>query len=240
MTLNWKSRYRELRQAIAIITAIALLVVSSFIISNRVARAQNATQVPGFFALESNLYPAATTTGQGGTVTNPSSNFVIDISGGPVYCSGDTGFISPGSMTLAASTTFLVVYNCAQGRVYSKTAVTGPGSSGTSQLNQPGNPASILYALAGIEVPLSTVVCNATACGNGGNGSITDSRSTSQFGPTGPYLSGYTFSGLPSTAADGVIIMCTGCTQPTAGSATCTTGSADVLAARMAGAWRCF
>ena len=225
------------------VVATLLAVAVSFIIAfgNAPVNAQfsgvNPAYVPGFFALAGNQtnFQPAVTTGAAGTVTNPASNFLMQIDGGPIFCGGGEDNITESNVTLAASTTFLVVYNCGNNTVYAKTAVTGPGSSTTST----GIPATILAAIPGVEVALATVVCNATACGNGGNGSITDSRSAANF-PNGKQLSKIAFASLNASAPDGAMVLCTSCTVLTTGSATCTSGAGNVLAVRVTGAWRCY
>lgn len=144
------------------------------------------------------LNPATSVTSQGGAVTNPSSNFVINITAGPVVCpGGDLQYMASTQMTLPASSTNLLVFNCqSQPSVYAKQAVTGPGSNGTTA----GAPASVLFAIPGVELPLATVVCNATACGNGGNGSITDNRVAGIF----PIISDWSMF-VPETACGGAV-----------------------------------
>jgi hypothetical protein len=120
------------------------------------------------------LNPATTTTAQAGNITNPSSNFVINVSPGPIVCpnSGATDWVNQSQMTLAASQTYLIVYNCPLAQVYAKQAVTGPGSSGTTV----GVPSSVLFAIPNVELNIATVVCGSTNCGNTNNGTITDNR----------------------------------------------------------------
>ena len=128
-----------------------------------------------------------------------------------------------------------------QQNVYAKTAVTGPGSQGTNAINGPGFPAQILAPIPGVEVPVALVVCNATACGNGGNGTITDQRPVANFPGAGTPLNTSAFANLPTTnVTDGTILLCTSCTTLTTGSATCTSGAANVFAVRIGGAWRCY
>jgi len=198
--------------------------------------AQYGPTVPiGFAAPSANFTTLATSTGAAGLVTNPASNFLIQVDGGPVWCFGGQDQIPEDNITLLASTTYLIVYNCQSNFVYAKTAVTAPG---TPSPNQPGVPATLLFAATG-EVPLATVVCNATACGNGGNGSITDARPLGAF-PLAHMIPQTTFANLPSTYADGGVLLCSSCTVLTAGSATCTSGAGKALAVRVSGAWRCF
>src|SRR5229473_1806783 len=133
----------------------------------------------GYFASATNASAPTTVTGAAGTVTNPASNFVMQVDGGPIYCLGANEIISESNITLSASGTFLIVYSCPQNLVYAKVGVTAPGTSTTT----PGVPISLLFPAAG-EIALATVVCNATACGNGGNGSITEARTPLLF-PSG-------------------------------------------------------
>lgn len=187
----------------------------------------------GFAAPAVNFAPLTTTTGAAGTVTNVASNFLIQVDGGPVWCSGGQDQIPENNIQLAANTTYLIVYNCQSNYTYAKTAVTGPGSQGTIP---PGVPTSLLFATFG-EVPLATVVCNATACGNGGNGSITDARSVSQF-PVGHMLTQVTFANLPTTYPNGAMVYCSTCTLPAA-PATCVGAGTGSIAFRINGAWVC-
>lgn len=128
--------------------------------------------------ISTQLNPATTTTSQGGVVTNPSSNFIINVTAGPIVCPGnDLQYMSPAALTLPASSTNVLVWNCqTQPSLYAKQAVTAAGTGSTA-----GTPATLAYPIPGVEIALATVVCNATACGNGGNGSITDSRSAANF-----------------------------------------------------------
>jgi len=228
-----KSRFLA---AAALIGAAVILSLASF----REVRSQQgfvgATQVPGFAAMSVNStsFSPAVTAGAAGTVTNPASNFLIQVDGGPVFCSGGEDSIAESNITLNASTTYLIVYNCVSGAVYAKVGVTAPG---TQSPDQPGVPPKLLFPLPN-EVSLATVVCNATACGNGG-GSITDSRTATNF-PNGKQLSKIAFASLNASAPDGAMVICSSCTQPAAGSVACTSGAVAVLAARVAGAWRCF
>jgi hypothetical protein len=150
----------------------------------------------------SQLNPATAITSQAGAVTNPSSNFVINITGGPIVCvGGELQYINAAQMTLTANTTNLLVYNCATNPpLYTKTAVTGPGSNGTSQLNQPGNPTSLLFATPGVETALATIVCGSTNCGNTSNGSITDNRNVNNF----PIITDW-FEFVPAPACAGSV-----------------------------------
>lgn len=125
------------------------------------------------------LAAAGSATNQAGTVSNPSSNFIVNVTAGPVVCpGGDMQYINASTLTLAANTTNLLVWNCAsQPSLYTKTAVTGPGSSGTTV----GVPTSLLFATPGVELPISTIVCGSTNCGNTANGSLTDARVLANF-----------------------------------------------------------
>jgi hypothetical protein len=223
---------------LAVIAAVVLALTPGPAVKIVHAQFVGAAQVPGFAAAATNASaPAAI--GNALAVTNPASNFLVLVQGGPLYCNGALAEIGQSTIQLAASTTYLIVGNCAQQVVYAKTGVTGPGSVvGTSSV---GTPASLLFAIPGVEVPVATVVCNATACGNGGNGSITDNRPLANFPALGTPLNTIPFANLSTTnATDGSIILVTGATQPTTGSATCTSGAANVFAARVAATWRCY
>ena len=179
-----------------------------------------------------NTFQPVTATGAAGAVTNPASNFIIQVDGGPVYCSGEQNSIAESTLTLQANNTYLIVYNCPLSQLYAKQAVVGPGSgTGTA-----GQPSSILFATPGVEVPINTVVCNATACGNGGNGSLTDARPLASF-PTGALQTGsVTFANLPATFPNGAALYCSNCTLA---SSPCTGASTGAMALRVNGAWRC-
>jgi hypothetical protein len=149
--------------------------------------------------LPSQLNPATSTTSQGGVVTNPSSNFIINVTGGPIVCgSGEIQYINASAFTLPSNSTNLLVYNCVTNNppLYTKQAVTGPGSNGTSALNQPGNPTSLLYAIPNVEIPIATIVCGSTNCGNTSNGTITDNRTAGYF----PIITDW-FEFVPATAS---------------------------------------
>lgn len=187
---------------------------------------------PFGFSPAVNTFTPTVISGAAGATTNPASNFIVQVDGGPIYCAGSQGSIAESTLTLQASQTYLIVFNCPQELLYAKQAVTGPGSSGTSV----GVPNSILFAVPGIEVPISTVVCNATACGNGGNGSITDSRPLASF-PAGPLQAGSVlFANLPATFPNGATVYCSNCTLA---SSPCTGASTGAMAHRVNGAWRC-
>jgi len=185
----------------------------------------------GFFAQATNASAPTTVTGAAGTVTNPASNFVLQVDGGPVYCLGSNELISESNITLAASTTFMIVYSCPQNLVYAKVGVTAPGTGAT-----PGTPATLLFPAAG-EIALATVVCNATACGNGGNGTITDARTASLF-PSGALQYGrVTFANLPTLGIPiGTTLFCTDCTtaNPCAGA-----GAGHLAVRQTAAVWMC-
>lgn len=231
-----KNQHSVLKSILAIVSA-AIIVLGSAIIGaelNSVVHAQfGPSVIPGFVAPNNSTANAAI--GTSGTVTNPAANFVVQVQGGPVYCNGNQSTMATSTLTLPASSSRLVVYNCPQELMYAKGPVVGPG---TASPDQPGVPSSLLFATPGVEIPLATVVCNATACGNGGNGSITDARTVGNF-PAGTMVNSSTFANLP-TVPDGTVIICTSCTQPAAGSTACAAGAAVVLAARVGGAWRCF
>src|SRR2546423_15100142 len=115
-------------------------------------------------------------------------------------------------------------WTCVVEQLYAKPAVLGPGTSATT-----GLPNSFLAPLPGIEIPIATVVCNATACGNGGNGSITDARPVSAFPGAGMPLNTTLQANLPSTnVTNGTIIFCTDCTTASA----CTGAGTRALAGR--------
>lgn len=170
---------------------VALLVVPSLY---RPLHAQIVKIVGQTFAI--NQYQPSSSTGLAGAVTNPASNFIVQVAGGPIYFNGSVQAIGQATLTLPANSTNLVVWNGTLEQLYSKQAVTGPGSQGTSA----GVPTSLLFATPGVETGLATVVCNATACGNGGNGSITDVRQLSAF-PAGMYMAGHVNQAAAGTAA---------------------------------------
>lgn len=230
-----------IRKLTAVVFVLALVAAGIYLLPTHPAKAQVggvATVVGAVSPI--NQFQAASGTGAAGAVTNPASNFIIQVQGGPVYFGGNMQSIAQSQLTLPANSTNLVVWNGYKEQLYSKQAVTGPGSQGTNAINGPGIPTSLLFADPNQgEIPLATVVCNGTACGNGGNGTITDNRPLASFPSGGVRLDAVTFANLPSVP-DGATIICSSCTQPTTGSATCTSGAAVVLAARVGGAWRCF
>ena len=206
--------------------------------------AQFAAQVPGFAVAATNATPP-TVIGSGLAVTNPASNFLVLVQGGSVYCSNGTSAgnglqetVGQSTLQLAASTTYQIEWNCPSQALYAKTAVTGPGSPSP---NQPGVPLTILAPIPGVEIPIATVVCNATACGNGGNGTITDNRPLGNFPGGGSPLNTVTFAGLPTTnVTDGTLLICSSCAVAVGGaSATCSSGAVTNLAIRQGGAWVC-
>jgi hypothetical protein len=185
------------RRLILAVSTVAVLSCVMLLLPIRHIAAQQlgvATVVGG--VSPSNQFVNASATGLAGAVTNPASNFVVQVSGGPIYFAGVITEIGQVTLTLPASSTNLIVFNGTNQQVYSKQAVTGPGSSGTTV----GVPASVLFATPNVEVPLATVVCNATACGNGGNGSITDNRPLANF-PAGAYMAGHVNQAAAGTAA---------------------------------------
>lgn len=220
----------QLKRIGIVLTALALLfgvaAGVSIVHPRHVTRAQiGATGVPGFYAFGTSAFPPAITAGQAGTVTN-TSGLQIQIDGGPVFCSGNQSNISESLMTLTASTTFMVVYNCPQDALYAKTAVTGPGTSPTT-----GLPSTVLAPIFGVEIPLATVVCGASTCAT-----ITDVRPTSQF-PSGVQQAGsVTFANLPATMPNGAMLYCSNCLLA---SSPCTGASTGAMALRVNGAWRC-
>jgi len=161
-----------------------------------------------------NQFQQSVATGLAGAVTNPASNFIVQVAGGPIYYGGVVTEVGQSTLTLPANSTNLIVFSGFGQQVYSKQAVTGPGSSGTSV----GVPTSLLFAdpTRG-EIPLATVVCNGTACGNGGNGSITDNRPLAAF-PAGLYVGGHLNQAAAGTAAAGAF----------AGNATLASGTVTV------------
>jgi hypothetical protein len=193
-------------------------------------------QAPGFYTSATNAAPP-TVIGNALAVTNPASNFLLLVQGGPVYCTSALAEIGQSTIQLQASNTYLIVVNCAQQTVYAKTAVTGPGSQGTNAINGPGFPAQILAPIAGVEVPIALVVCGNTNCGNTANGSITDQRPLSAFPGLGTPLETVAFANLVTTnATNGHIVYCDTCAVATA---PCTGASTGALAIRVNGTWRC-
>ncbi len=189
-----------------------------------------ATQVPGFFSGGVNAV-VNTAVGNAGAITNPASNGIVLIQGGSVYCNTSVQSIGQSTINLSLSTTYLAVWNCNTEQLYVKTAVTGPGTGST-----PGTPATILAPTSG-EISLATIVCNATACGNGGNGSITDARSSVFFPGAGIPLNTTLQANLPSTnVTNGTVIFCTDCTTASA----CTGAGTGAMAVRQNSAWKCF
>jgi hypothetical protein len=232
---NW---FRRAAALLTIVTLAGLALVVTTQVGERRIYAQalgGAAYPPGYFAGASNASVNAAI-GSALAVTNPASNFLVLVQGGPVYFSGSEQIVGQSTIQLAASNTYLIVWNGLAEQLYAKTAVTAPGTGTT-----PGTPATLLFALPNVEVPIATVVCNATACGNGGNGTITDARPVANFPGAGTALNTTTFANLPtSNVTDGTMILCSSCTQPTTGSATCTSGAANVLAVRVAATWRCY
>jgi hypothetical protein len=239
----------RLKAALTFVTMLALVLASAVLVSEhvtgpdiRIVHAQNATYPPGFWGgATSAVVPAAI--GSNLAVTNPASNNIVLVSGGPVLCAGSTSteFVSQSTFnfTLGASAnanSYLIVFNCQAESLYAKTAVTGPGSPS----GQPGVPATLLQAVPSVEVPIALVQCGQTNCGNTANGTITDLRPLSAFPGQGTALQSVAFGNLPtSNVTDGSLIICTACTQPTTGSATCTSGAVPVLAVRVNSTWRC-
>lgn len=175
--------------------AVALTLLPSHVIPVHAQQGGVATVVGG--VTPNNQFPQTVATQLAGAVTNPASNFIVQVAGGPIYFGGNIQEIGQSTLTLPANSTNLIVWNGFNEQMYSKQAVTGPGSSGTSV----GVPTALLFAdpTRG-EIALATVVCNATACGNGGNGSITDNRALANF-PAGLYVGGHLNSTVAGTAA---------------------------------------
>lgn len=222
----------QLKRIGVIFTVLCLLfgvaAVVTIVHPRHVTRAQiGATGVPGFYAFGSSAFPPTLTAGQAGTVTN-TSGLIVQIDGGPIFCSGNQSNISESLITLAANTTFMIVYNCPQDALYAKKGVVGPG---TPSPDQPGVPSTYLAPIFGVEVPLATVVCGASTCAT-----ITDVRPTSQF-PSGVQQAGsVTFANLPATMPNGAMLYCSNCLLA---SSPCTGASTGAMALRVAGAWRC-
>jgi len=184
------------RKLVTVVACLALLSAALVLTPARKAIAQytGVATVPGGVTAVNQFQPSAGG-GLAGVVTNPAVNFVVQVAGGPIYFGGSDQVISQSTLTLPANSTNLIVWNGTTEQMYAKQAVTGPGSSGTTV----GVPTSLLYAVAGIEIPLATVVCGATACGNT-NGSITDNRPLAAF-PAGLYVGGHLNTAAAGTAA---------------------------------------
>ena len=216
----------HIRRVLAITTVFTLAVIGLFSFSHGPKRIYAQATTPFGYVGPTNLFPPTSATGAAGTVTN-TSGVLMQIDGGPIYCSGNQSSIAESNITLAVNQTYLIVYNCPQETLYAKQGVVGPGSSGTSA----GVPTSLLYAIAGIEVPIATVVCGASTCAT-----ITDNRPLSLF-PSGAVQTGsVTFANLPATFPNGAALYCSNCTVA---SAPCTGASTGAMALRVNGAWRC-
>jgi len=185
---------RKLVYLLPVVLALSALFVYHRQPKIKIVHAQVVTVVGQTFA--QNQFANGAAGSLAGAVTNPASNFIIQIAGGQIFWQGGSDTIAQSTLTLQANTTNLVVYNGTNASLYAKQAVTGPGSSGTSV----GIPTSLLYPMPNVEIALATVVCNATACGNGGNGSITDNRPLSAF-PAGLYVGGHLNSTVAGTTA---------------------------------------
>ena len=185
-----------MKKLVSVATLLALIVALGVLLPVRKIRAQLSTVVGQ--VVGQNQFPQSVATGLAGAVTNPASNFIINIAGGPVYFNGATTWIAQSTMTLAANNTYLIVWNGSQESLYAKQAVTGPGSSGTSV----GIPTSLLFAIPNLEIPLATVVCGSTNCGNTANGTITDARPLSAF-PAGVYVGGHLNQAAAGTTSAG-------------------------------------
>jgi len=230
---------RKISALVTLLTLATILMLFPGPTQHRIyAQFTGASNVPGFAANGANAVVNAAV-GAVGAVTNPAANFLVLVQGGPVYCAGSEQIFGQSTIQLAASTTYQIEWNCGSEQLYAKTAVVLPGGQGGAPGVAPGTPGTFLAPIANVELALATVVCNATACGNGGQGSITDARSASNFPGSGTPLNTSTFANLPtSNVTDGTMIICSSCTQPAAG-ATCTSGATNVLAVRLGGAWRC-
>jgi hypothetical protein len=194
------------KKLLAVVSLFALIAVGLYLEPAIRTHAQQlgvATTVGGVTPV--NQFQNSSATGLAGAVTNPASNFVVQVAGGPIYFAGVITELAQTQLTLPASSTNLIVFNGTNQQVYAKQAVTGPGSSGTTV----GVPASVLFATPNVEVPLATVVCNATACGNGGNGSITDNRPLASF-PAGLYAAGHLNTAAANKDIAGVITLAAG------------------------------
>lgn len=176
------------------LAVLAVLAVSLWHVHTAHAQFTGVGTVPGGVSPVNQFQPASAT-GLAGAVTNPAVSLVVQVAGGPIYFGGSQQLISQSQLTLPANSTNLIVWNGTTEQLYAKQAVTGPGSSGTSV----GVPTSLLYAVAGIEIPIATVVCGATACGNT-NGSITDARPLAAF-PAGAYVAGHQNEAAAGTTA---------------------------------------
>lgn len=225
--------------------AILALVVAGIVLSpiheKRIYAQVQASQPTGFYAIGTNAVTNAAI-GSSFAVTNPASNFLMLVQGGPIYCNTSEQIAAQSTLQLAASTTYLIVWNCGTEQLYAKTAVTAPGGSvPLSSGGVAGQPGTFLQANQPTEIPIALVVCGNTNCGNTANGTITDQRPVGLFPGSGTPLNTSTFTNLPTTnVTDGTMLMCTSCTTLTTGSATCTTGASNVLAVRIGGAWRCY
>ncbi len=189
------------KKLVVTVALFALCAAGVYLIPTHPAHAQQngvTTVVGGVTPV--NQFQNSSAAGMAGAVTNPAASFVVQVAGGPIYFAGVITDIAQTQLTLPANSTNLIVFNGTTQQVYSKQAVTGPGSQGTSALNGPGVPTSLLYALPNVEVPLATVACNGTACGNGGQGSITDTRPLAAF-PAGIYIGGHANQAAAGTAA---------------------------------------
>jgi hypothetical protein len=223
---------RIFRLAVTGLVALAMIAAVGFRAGYRPHRAHAQVTQPFGYVPAINTFTPTVISGAAGTVTNPASNFIVQVDGGPIYCSGEQNSISESTLTLQANNTYLLVYNCPLSQVYAKQAVVGPGVSGTAV----GIPNSVLFAVPGVEVALNTVVCNATACGNGGNGSLTDARPLASF-PAGAVQTGSVlFANLPATFPNGGVLYCSNCLLA---SSPCTGASTGAMALRVNGAWRC-
>lgn len=231
-----------MKKVAALLSTIAIAVLLTTLFgAGPVVRRIYATPLPpqygagvlGLAVSPANLTPAPAGTDAAGLVTNPSSNTVLNVSGGAVFCNGGQQTISPSSLTMLKNTTYLVVYNCNLHALYAKTAVTAPG--GQSATTAPGTPGTFLAADPG-EVSLALVVCGTTNCGDTSNGSITDKRSAGNF-PSGSAVQTIAFADL-AAAPTGSVALISGATLASA-PATCTTGSANVLAFYNGTNWIC-
>lgn len=114
------------------------------------AVAQYVPQAPA----TNSLFPSAAA-GPAGLVTTPGSSLLVNVSPGPVFCSGDMAMIHNVQLGLLANQTYNIIIGCSTNQVFART-----GSPG----------------VAPTEVQLATVVTGATAVST-----ITDNRAAIQF-----------------------------------------------------------
>jgi hypothetical protein len=199
---------------------LAILAVIVAVTPLQKLRAQVVTVVGQIWPV--NQYQQTVATGLAGAVTNPASNFIVQVAGGPIYFNGSVQMIAQTTLTLQANNTYLLVWNGQTEQLYAKQAVTGPGSPSASSgtyVNVAGLPTSVLFAVPGVEIPLNTIVCGSTNCGNTANGSLTDNRPLAAF-PAGLYVGGHLNQASAGTTAAGAGTMTSTAGICTASSAT--------------------